>query len=1582
MSTAMLKKMLLDAASALKAERFQEAQDAGRRVTQLDSNNFQAFMCIGIASLHLQQWANCEDACRRAADLKPDMPTPWKYLVDLFEAKNDYTSKLEPLQKLVDINFRSKKPKKCQKWVAEVARTAMKLNLLPKAFDSWYLLVGEQTRNLAQLSLENTPNNELPTPLSIWLDMLDLLQRPGFSLSECSGTLSMTALSHQFFAVVFRINLTAQNEEICAFRQRIDVSMAFFMRFHLDDLKSSKEKSDALKTVDSLAISIVERFPESKTAAEYLLLRSEDQDTHALSDLIMLSLAALMIEKSKEIAKCLSASYPNSPMVLVFQAIECLHVGDTNQAQEKFVKALAGYASSPFQECTLCIRVHVELASIALAARDIEGCLKRLALAKKIMADKMKLLGTGSPLPAVYSEVKVEFMTAKAHEYSAHFTAALKHYRKVIGSDDVGFKIKAVIAAAELLAMMDRPQEAIHIIDSLLLSEVENEEFSAALLCTLGWLHYKLGKLEQAQELLEENASKISPGDVLAKGQALKRLAIVYWHCGGSLQTMKTGCFSHLLQAAKLTPSDAEIFSWLGKWYQEIAKDNLRAEKCFLKALSLSSTNELAGLALSSLYDLQDKYETNVELWKRMTQNQETAPTWALLRLAQHIVDQNDEAAVGKLHLVLRNDPLNARHWVIMAHVYHHFSKHVSAQRSYVKAIELGENSWSVRCELARIEGSMFLFDDALKRIKPVVVGESSDDEPDVTVAAMIYCDLLFQQAKYLCVEGLYGRAAENLKEASATIKSLPSTSSFAHSVEACKLMGDIHCFAFYLTPNSFLSEGSTWVEFISAGRKAYEAGVLLAAKRENETTDGSDAVTAELYYDIGLGFWYESQALSNIRGIFRSAFSGETELDTETAIAKLTMKASTNFKLALKKDPSCALAWNGLALVSKNVLVKQFCWARAIQSGNSDASWANLGMFYLSQADAVPTAASLAQKSFLHLQSINSSNPAMWSGYAMLARRQANSPTQQRKTIEAFDCALQTGMHLDALLGLSMALLDDGATVGDLVTKAPEHKSELVLFYLKKYLERDPYNGRAWHALGVVQYRLKLYKEASVSYTRALSLTKSSEELKWDMLVTSFGELSSKRQDDKADEIELLRKISVKIKKLDGEESAIQTIVQAQLLHRQSKGDEAMKLLQAKLLHDEFQFSQADIIAVIGLSMASMLMEKFASQATSLAMACKNRLLLSINQAKSLFTTRDYENLRVVELYERSIGDENSNLTRLQALLQITDNTNSSTLWTRLGLATIDSEGFQMSRCLTQLMRSNAKTVPFCDESVERNYFNALLGLLKANSLGEDGFCLDAQKLIRAQPWNPHAYILAGTSILKRSNLAAKIDSHDITLRQLLRLLQIGLLNARGNEFCVAQLYLLISYCYVMLGEQAEAIANSTQALNRIEAGKEKATVNETVNTDLLEARLLSISNPNKAIKKYLNIIKSVSAAAAPCSNRIFPILIELGGHYEQWQLSNAAITVWKFLASITSTKSARSTADKNESSASTCLSSDGYLATCFFANLRLALVHGKRNQLKSARKHIKVAQALAETGEDLRPSTVAAFVESIFSN
>lgn len=57
---------------------------------------------------------------------------------------------------------------------------------------------------------------------------------------------------------------------------------------------------------------------------------------------------------------------------------------------------------------------------------------------------------------------------------------------------------------------------------------------------------------------------------------------------------------------------------------------------------------------------------------------------------------------------------------------------------------------------------------------------------------------------------------------------------------------------------------------------------------------------------------------------------------------------AEQAFKQAIEAEPSHSDAWNGLGVVSRDPLVKQHCFVRAVQLEHNPSAWANLGMLYL----------------------------------------------------------------------------------------------------------------------------------------------------------------------------------------------------------------------------------------------------------------------------------------------------------------------------------------------------------------------------------------------------------------------------------------------------------------------------------------------------------------------------------------------------------------------------------------------------------------------------------------------------------
>lgn len=59
MSATLLRQMLEDASNFLKEEKYEQALDSARRVSQFDASNFKAFMCVGVASVQLKLVWTC-----------------------------------------------------------------------------------------------------------------------------------------------------------------------------------------------------------------------------------------------------------------------------------------------------------------------------------------------------------------------------------------------------------------------------------------------------------------------------------------------------------------------------------------------------------------------------------------------------------------------------------------------------------------------------------------------------------------------------------------------------------------------------------------------------------------------------------------------------------------------------------------------------------------------------------------------------------------------------------------------------------------------------------------------------------------------------------------------------------------------------------------------------------------------------------------------------------------------------------------------------------------------------------------------------------------------------------------------------------------------------------------------------------------------------------------------------------------------------------------------------------------------------------------------------------------------------------
>ncbi|ETV98486.1 hypothetical protein H310_08624 [Aphanomyces invadans] len=1044
----MLKHYLNEAKLKLKDEAFEDALDASSKALELDGMNFQALMLKGKCLFHLKNATLAEATYRRAVDLQPDLPIVWKGLLEVYEMTNAHAKAIEPLEKLSAILMTNDKWDRCQKIFADLAAAATAASVVPKALHAWFPLVVSVADKPA-LFLGAFPNQDVPSEIQIWINVLHLVQTHrtlgpfrsvDFILENIVRLVATVSWANEDFK---------QDEEAAknaswappsaAATLRLDVAGAVDIAVEnaWQKVKQApcEAKPAARQALDALVAHLVRSCPRAKRAAEVRLLRIEDADADVLSP----------AEEEQCLAVLKStASSTTSPLLHLYCGLDHANEGQFSEAVSSI---LQGIPSLPEH-----IQARVVLATLSLesASFDPQRCLDMVHAAQDAVQYRFDKFGTS---PRSYSHTAMQLLQAKAWIALRNWASAIVVYEGIIEHEP--FLPDAVLGLAEAHLHQDNVDAA-----ALTLQFLPPQE-SAAYCAAKGWLMYRQGDLAGAHTTLEGG---LAYPDV---SWALKyRLARVYWDLGGEYQANKAYCVAQLVGAAKLNPHEPVIFRWLGSYYLNIGGDPARAEKCFFKALSLDPSCEFCGIALTELY--ANDYDRAVQLWTDMAVGQDRvhAP-WALLRLAQHDVTHGNDSAIGHLHKLLRVDPHNASLWAALGHVYQVFGRIVAAQKSYVKSLALVEAagdkrpSDSVLCELARIELSLGLLDEALAHLTTAAGAvDACNDQTNVGAAVhKLLAETLFTQAKTLCAQGLYGRSRDKLKHSSTVLRSyLAAIGARKAHTSLYKLLGDIHLFSFYLPPDE------TWISFLQQGTEAYLTALSKAP------------TNALALFDAGVACWIQAQAKGFLLNVPMAKWSLQHLPTYPTEIQSLVATARSYLTRSLQTHPNDAKVWNALGAVHEHVILKQFAFVRAIELDNLDAAWANLGMLYLQSGHL-----GLAQKAFLSLQGVNPNHPAMWLGYGLMECVNRD-PAQAHA---AFTCAMELRLDLDILHGFAYTGLV--SRTGSL---------DQALFALKKYHERDARDPAATNSLGVALMRTNLYPQAISAFESTLDMVQNDPSL------------------------------------------------------------------------------------------------------------------------------------------------------------------------------------------------------------------------------------------------------------------------------------------------------------------------------------------------------------------------------------------------------------------------------------------------------------------------------------------------------
>ncbi|CAM9761809.1 unnamed protein product [Ectocarpus sp. 12 AP-2014] len=344
--------------------------------------------------------------------------------------------------------------------------------------------------------------------------------------------------------------------------------------------------------------------------------------------------------------------------------------------------------------------------------------------------------------------------------------------------------------------------------------------------------------VEAARPLLERAVAE-EPG---CSSHAF-RLARCYWEVGALYREDRKYCFNSLLKAAKLDPSNAEAFEWLGYWYQGVGGDRERARGCFLRSVKLDPSLTGAGEALASLY-LHTGQETLAVALFRQCAAVSVACHWAWAGLGRtKILEGKLAEAASHIQQAIRGCPTSWSYWSDLGWCYHAEGKQAAALKAYTRAEDLLADQQEppssveaaarvrVRTQVGTIQRQIGQVDEAVSSFNDALTLD-----PESILALEGSGEAYLAQAHARTSEGLYNAAAKALRNGRDAIKifldlAKPTTgkarsgegagagapnggrsaaAATAGSMEcAWKLLGDLHTYAHKLPPMCFENEGS-----------------------------------------------------------------------------------------------------------------------------------------------------------------------------------------------------------------------------------------------------------------------------------------------------------------------------------------------------------------------------------------------------------------------------------------------------------------------------------------------------------------------------------------------------------------------------------------------------------------------------------------------------------------------------------------------------------------------------------------------------------------------------------------------------
>ncbi|KAF3891495.1 Translation repressor/antiviral protein Ski3 [Trichophyton interdigitale] len=556
----------------------------------------------------------------------------------------------------------------------------------------------------------------------------------------------------------------------------------------------------------------------------------------------------------------------------------------------------------------------------------------------------------------------------------------------------------------------------------LLAQALIRDENNAKVRSELFWCKVQNGELAAALKGFEETLPLVQcPASRWhnLRAEVLYRIGFCEWELDPSPSARKNrnGAYSKFLASIQADMNYAPAYSSLGVYYADYKKDKKRSQRCFHKAVELSSSEIMAAERLAREFAAQGDWDLVEAIAQRVVDSGKAKPSpgskksgysWPFAVLG--VVEINRQLypkSIVHFQTALRISPNDYQCWVGLGESYYSSGRYIAASRAFRNAQSLectlpeSERGqiWYSKYMMANLERELGNYAQAIMMYEDVT--HLRIEEFGVSVALL---QTLTESAWKAAESGFFGEATETAKRAIET--GLSITNYHPNGFNLWKSIGDAFSIFSWVSNKStyipiapFRAVLKTTCDITSFNVLANLDGIgenfdtlfesllgsketaqliaiystILAFKYALSTTAKDTHAQALAWYNLG---WAEYRAHTQ-----RSSFLKEPRSNKRTGLIKAATRC---FKKAIELEAGNADFWNalGVATASQSPKVAQHAFVRSLHLNERNAFvWANLGAFYLLNDDY-----QLANEAFTRSQSADPDHSNAWLGQGLLA--------------------------------------------------------------------------------------------------------------------------------------------------------------------------------------------------------------------------------------------------------------------------------------------------------------------------------------------------------------------------------------------------------------------------------------------------------------------------------------------------------------------------------------------------------------------------------------------------------------------